>query len=107
MDLALRVLLVGLAAWRVSALLSYEDGPFGVFVRFRALFAPGPNFATTDEPNGWRATLRSECYQVLSCVWCLSPWAAAAAWGVWELSPAVVAVGAAAAIIVLVERAAR
>ncbi len=103
MDLALRVLLVGLAAWRVSALLSYERGPFALLERLRQAVR------LEDEPdgslpNGWGPSFRLEVEEALSCVWCLSPWAAVLLWGVWAVSPAVVGVAAAAAVVVAVER---
>lgn len=107
MDLAVRVLLVGLAAWRVSALLSYERGPFGVFEWFRSLVAP-----EADEDGAVVAYdpliyARVELETALACPWCLSPWTAGAFWLLWELSPVAVAVLAAAAIVVISERLAR
>jgi hypothetical protein len=107
MELALRVLLVGLAAWRVSALMSYERGPFSVVARLRGWIAIVARPDGEVVVDGWFGRLRLEAEQMLSCIWCLSPWTAVGMWFVWGVSPAVVAVGAAAAIIVLVERLAR
>ncbi len=107
MDLAFRVLLVGLAAWRASALISYERGPFGVlgWLRSRIAIVARPDGEIV--VDGWVGRFRLEAEQVFSCVWCLGVYIAPAMWFVWDVSPEVVAVGAAAAIIVLVERLAR
>jgi len=48
-----------LAVWRITHLLHAEDGPWNVFVRFRALFGRG----------FWGA--------LLDCFYCLSVWIAA------------------------------
>lgn len=94
------VCLIGLAAWRVSALVSYERGPFDVFLRFRRRlgFAHGDN----GEPIAWPETLLAK---LISCPWCIGIWAAAGFWAIWEYvsEPAVIIV-AAAAVVVAVER---
>ncbi len=103
MDLALRVLLVGLAAWRLSALLSYERGPFALLERLRRAIRveEGPDGSL---PTGWGPSLRIEVEEALSCVWCISPWTALLLWGLWGVSPAVVGIAAAAAVVVAAER---
>ena len=103
-DTFVRVILVGLAAWRVSALLSYERGPFGIFSQLRWRITCEPDEKGLIPVDGWLDRLRLEVAQAFDCVWCLSPWTAAGAWLLWEVAPQAVAVGAAAAIIVLVER---
>lgn len=50
------VLLCSLAVWRVTHLVSYEDGPFDMFRRFRSVFG------------------RSVIGQLLGCFYCLSIW---------------------------------
>lgn len=87
-DLLVQALLIGLAAWRVSSLLAQEGGPFDVFTRLRAL--PLETSFEEGVPD-W-------------CLWCLSPWAAAAMYGVWELEPVVVMVVAASTVVVLVQK---
>lgn len=47
----LNLILLSLAAWRVTALLVYDDGPYGIFVRLRDAIG-GP----------------------LNCFWCTSVW---------------------------------
>lgn len=50
----LSFVLLSLASWRLTALLVYDDGPFGVFVKLREL---------SDAFNG-----------PLNCFWCTSVW---------------------------------
>ncbi len=106
MDLALRVLLVGLAAWRISALLSYERGPFGLLERLRQAIRleAEPDGSL---PNGWGPSFRLEVEEALSCVWCLSPYTAVTMLVIWEIAPVVVAALAAAAIVPVWDRLAR
>jgi hypothetical protein len=56
MDVWLQCLLSGLAVWRLTHLLSNEDGPWGVFERLR--LAAGRGF--------WG--------ELLHCFYCLSVW---------------------------------
>lgn len=55
-------MLVGLAAWRVSSLLLYEDGPWAAFARLRS--------AAGVERSGEMTGLAT----LFSCVWCMSVW---------------------------------
>ena len=92
--------LVGLAAWRASALVSYERGPGDVFLRLRE--ALGFQHDERGEPTAWPETLLAK---LVSCPWCLSLWAAAGFWAMWEyVSEPAVIVMAAAAVVVAVER---
>ena len=92
--------LVGLAAWRVSALMSYERGPGDVFLRLRE--ALGFQHDERGEPTAWPETLLAK---LISCSWCLSLWAAAGFWAMWEyVSEPAVIIMAAAAVVVAVER---
>lgn len=59
--------IAGLALWRVSALLSYEEGPKQMFLKFREQF--GIRHDDKGRPNVWPDTWIAG---VLSCVWCLS-----------------------------------
>lgn len=97
-----RVIIVGLAGWRLAALLSYEEGPWGISARLRRwlgadseidLSVPAADIA---EP-GFLGKL-------LSCVWCLSPYAAVIFWGLWEVHWYIPGVAAAAGIVVIAER---
>lgn len=54
-----RLLVAGLATWRISSLLLYEAGPLDVFLRVRSL-----------------AARRSFTAQLFSCMYCLSLWVA-------------------------------
>jgi len=92
-----QVLIVGLAAWRASALLVYEDGPFHVFERIRnAVGIP----ADGGPIEGFLPLL-------LSCIWCTSVWTAAAMWGLWYVHWAIPGAIAAMAVAPVVERFAR
>lgn len=97
-DFLVQAILIGLAAWRISALLSYERGPFDLFQRFRNLlgYTHDDTGVPASWPDGWR--------EIFSCVWCLSPWMAAACWGLWELEPLIVMVIAASSIVIIIER---
>lgn len=94
-----QAVLIGLAAWRVTALLSYERGPLGVFLWFRKMLSIHHN--DQDEPASWPSNVFTEA---LSCPWCLGLWLAAAMYGLWQVEPVAVMVVAAAAIVVMVER---
>ena len=95
--------LIGLAAWRVTSLLSREAGPGGVFLRFRSLL--GFRHAENGIPEAWPDNVVANA---LACPLCLSVWIAAAMYGIWRLEPWVVAViaaaGVAAAIVEAVKR---
>ncbi len=93
---ALRVLLVGLAAWRIGSLLVYERGPFAIFERLREVFTIGDG----DDPGH----LRREVSAALDCVWCITVWASIALWLLYPVAPQVVALLAAMTIAVVVER---
>ena len=60
----------GLAVWRVSALISYERGPFALFQRIRA--AVGIDHFDDGSPDP--ASVHGELAQLLHCVWCVSLW---------------------------------
>lgn len=83
-----QAVLIGLAAWRVTALIAYEDGPFDVFLRIRSIFKP--KYENAGIPD--------------FCVWCLGLWAAVGMYGIWQLEPTVVVVIAASAVLVAVEK---
>ncbi len=99
MDLLAEVIIIGLAAWRVAALLSYEKGPLDVFLKLRIMlgFTHGSNAIPSVWPDRFLPNL-------VSCVWCLSVWMAAAMWGMWQLSEPFVIIVAASSILLSVER---
>lgn len=98
MEPLVQLIIVGLAAWRLAALLSYEAGPFGVFERWRSFITP------TGEIVGPWARLRDQLAMIHECVWCLSPWMAALFWFWYGVEPVFPSIMAAAAIVVAVER---
>ena len=108
-----QAVLIGLAAWRIAAMLSYERGPFDVFLRFREALGIKHDDAGEPketrkalgiqhgEPTEWPSNVVTEA---LSCVWCLGVYAAAAMYGLWQVEPVLVMVVAAASVVVVVER---
>lgn len=94
-----QAVLLGLAAWRMAALLAYERGPFNVFMRLRQVL--GFTHYDSGEPHIWPDNAVGRLF---SCVWCLGLWTAAAAYGLWQVEPLIVVVLAAAAVLVAVER---
>lgn len=91
-DLLVRTLLVGLAGWRLAAMLSYETGPFDVFERIRIRI--GMN----------EVPMRGFLPALISCVWCVAVWTCTALWFAWDVHPVLVALPATWAVAVMVER---
>lgn len=94
-----QAVIVGLAAWRITALLSYERGPWDIFFRLREFL--GYTHNDNGEPVSWPL---GGFREIFACPWCLSIWAALSLWGIWELQPIVVMVIAASGIAIAVER---
>src|SRR3990172_7873741 len=94
-----QAILVGLSAWRISALFSYERGPLDIFMRFRQ--ALGVEHKSTGEPIAWPDGVVTN---MLSCVWCISIWAALALWGIWQWQPTAVIILAASSVAISIEQ---
>ena len=99
MEPVLKVVLIGLAAWRSSALLSYERGPFSLFLHLRELL--GFEHTSGGEPVAWPSGFLGG---LLSCLWCLGIYAVLLMWGLWALEPALVYIMAAWALVVATEK---
>ena len=70
--------LTALAAWRVASLLVNEDGPGAVFARLRR--RAGINYVVRQNGQGQPEAMqvaRGWLAEGLTCVWCVSVWAAA------------------------------
>lgn len=93
-------LLIGFAAWRVTAFLAYERGPGDVFLQFRSLFGIRHN-QESGEPESWPSRFLP---RLLVCPWCLGVWVTAAIWGLWQIAPPLVLILAASALLLSVER---
>lgn len=91
-DLA-RVLICGLAGYRLAWLLLYDDGPLDVFARVRAIVG-------VDEPGEVRGLAL-----LFSCPLCMTVWTASAAWVAWELHWWLSALPAAWAVALLASKA--
>jgi hypothetical protein len=79
------LLLTVLAVWRVTALIAYESGPFGFFVKFR------------------RGLVKVGLARLVGCFYCLSVWTSCGAVLVFSLSPAtpIVILGVAGAVAII------
>lgn len=66
---SLTLIIAILATWRLSAMLSYEAGPFNVFIEIREL--AGIIHDDFGQKNIVPPTFWAE---LLDCVWCLSVW---------------------------------
>ena len=86
-DLAV-LLVAGLATWRVSHILLYENGPFAAFRRLRE----GLGVIYASDASG---EVVSYHYELTTCILCLSVWVGAAValalwlapWSVWLMLP--------------------
>ncbi len=87
-DRLVQIAIVGAGAWRLSSMLVYEDGPWGIFATMRRRAGIPPEGGRID---GLFATL-------LSCLWCTSVWCALALWALWYVHWAIPGVLAAAAV---------
>ena len=71
------LLLTALAAWRIASLLVDEAGPWGVFSRLR--YRAGVRGIVVMDPAGKPTAARTAqgwLAEGLTCVWCVSVWAA-------------------------------
>ena len=76
------LLILILAAWRLTSLLSSETGPFAILDRLR--YAAGVRYDNQGIPFG-----KNELAKGLVCPWCLSVWTGVAFGLAWLLWPAV------------------
>ena len=79
-------LIAVLSAWRITALISYERGPFAIGVRLRSLFGvyhdgSAPSYDEDGElrlmPVTPWATVDAGLHEIalgMTCVWCCSVW---------------------------------
>jgi hypothetical protein len=85
----LRLVMEGLACWRLSSLLVNEDGPWRVFDRLRR--NTGIEYTTQGKIFSWPD------WNPLVCIWCTSLWAApvihwAPRWFIWLLALSALAI---------------
>ena len=99
----LKLVILSLACWRISAFISYEDAPFDLMLKFREWIGikhdiDGLPFSVEDTQGG---RFVFEIAEMVSCVWCLSFWIGLALtllflmdyeW--WYLMPFVLSAGA-------------
>lgn len=94
-------LILSLATWRFSSLLTWERGPLAIFEHLRRL--AHIEHSAGGHPQNWPNTYFGE---LLTCIWCASPYVALA-WfvaynlaGVWTVYVAMPFALSAAAIII-------
>lgn len=82
---AVELVVIGLAVWRVSSLLTSEHGPFHIFSRLRERFGIVHN--GNGRPAQWPDNFWGE---LLTCVWCISPYVGLFASVLYYLSGSVI-----------------
>jgi hypothetical protein len=70
------LVLLALATWRLSSLVTREDGPGYVFARLR------------QRAGAYRPGELSSLAEGIICMWCVSVWAAAGLYALLRLAPA-------------------
>lgn len=64
------LVLLGLATWRLTSLFYSEEGPFGIFVKFREMLG-------IKHIDGQPCIYPDRFWcKLFSCIWCLSVWVA-------------------------------
>lgn len=84
----LRIIVGGVATWRVSHMLLYENGPFHIFRFIRIRLGVIYHHSEENYVVGYK-------YEITTCIWCLSMWVGLAVtllqrwspWAVWLLLP--------------------
>ena len=76
----LEILVLSLATWRIAALLVLEDGPFGVFARFRRTIG-------VEMDRDGNPVAMNEAAALFSCVWCASVYIALGLFLLWLWKP--------------------
>lgn len=87
----MRFLRLALATWRLTAMLTQENGPLDIFAELRDW--AGVKYDNADKPYSlhfWG--------EVLACFWCCSVWVAALLWVIQRICPALVDMLAASAL---------
>ncbi len=64
------LMVMSLAAWRISVFVTHERGPFGFMVKIRGWFD-----VEHDDTGTITSQPSSGIGQLLTCVWCFSWWA--------------------------------
>lgn len=95
-----QTLLIGFAAWRLTALMSYERGPFDIFLLMRERWL-GFEHDDKGKPAGWPDGVIP---RMVACPWCLGVWAVLLVLGLWYVHTLIVVALAAMAVLVVVEQ---
>ncbi len=81
----LELVAAAFATWRITALLVFDNGPFGIFLRLRERL--GIVHDDNGDPSSWPD---GGLGRLFTCVWCLSFWTALAVCGILWVQPYVV-----------------
>lgn len=73
MSKLLKFILLAFASWRLTSLVSMEDGPWDMFAKFRNFI--GVRYDEYSQPTVFKNTFAKG----IVCVWCASMWVAFAA----------------------------
>lgn len=76
--------ILALATWRISHMVTQEDGPFDIFIKGRE------RIGRIEHDNDGIVVMIPETFfgKLLSCVWCLSVWAGTFFFVAYYLFPA-------------------
>lgn len=73
-------MILSLATWRITAFLVLEDGPWGIFVKFRRWVGVEVDI------NGNQVGMNAFA-EMIACIWCTSVWVGLIAFIAWYFMP--------------------
>lgn len=87
------------ATWRMSSLITNEEGPFNVFLKLRSLAG------ITHHDDGTIANIPDKfTAKLISCLWCVSIWMGGIIYLIWLFCPVAVWIIAISAGAIIVDR---
>ena len=94
----LDILIIGIAAWRISVFVTSGAGPWDTMLRFRELFG-----VEHDLDGNIQSSPVGGFGKLITCIWCFSLWAVAVLGAVWYLHPSTVMLFAAWGVVGIIE----
>ena len=92
------MLIIGVAAWRVSVFVTSGAGPWDTMLRVRELFG-----VHHDVDGNISSNPAAGMGKLITCVWCFSLWAVAVFGAVWHLHPPTVMLFAAWGVVGIIQ----
>ncbi len=90
---------VSLATWRVSSVITSEEGPFNVFKRFREWLG------IKHHDDGTVSNVPTKVFaKLFCCLWCLSIWVAPVVYVIYLYCPVLVWIFAISCIAIIIDR---